>query len=241
MFGSSSRVSNQSTYCYLCGRGSRGGRREEGEELTPVVRSISPDSRRAVFKLSNQLYSAKLVDLPSIIESQKTLDGKQMFKAADISQVSSFPSTFPRLELTFISFRSLSDARRLEPHLGRVSGHRWRRRSREAQHRRLHLASWNHASVEACEEEEVQEEDQSKGSSFTLFFALFVEADLFPFMLQTIEIVEQEVERMLEQDQRADKVTYGSSRLSPSPSFFPFAFSRPDRLSSYFLSFRSPF
>lgn len=45
------------------------------------------DSRRAVFHIGNSLYSAKLVDLPAIIESQKTLDNKQMFKVADICQV----------------------------------------------------------------------------------------------------------------------------------------------------------
>lgn len=48
---------------------------------------IIPDSRRAVFHVGNSLYSAKLVDLPCILESQKTLDNKQMFKVADICQV----------------------------------------------------------------------------------------------------------------------------------------------------------
>ncbi|TDL21566.1 hypothetical protein BD410DRAFT_724172 [Rickenella mellea] len=45
------------------------------------------DSRRAVFHIGSSLYSAKLVDLPCIIESQKTLDNKQMFKVADIGQM----------------------------------------------------------------------------------------------------------------------------------------------------------
>lgn len=45
------------------------------------------DSRRAVFHIGNNTYSSKLVDLPCIIESQKTLDNKQMFKVADICQV----------------------------------------------------------------------------------------------------------------------------------------------------------
>ena len=48
---------------------------------------LIPDSRRAVFHVGNSLYSAKLVDLPCILESQKTLDNKQMFKVADICQV----------------------------------------------------------------------------------------------------------------------------------------------------------
>lgn len=52
-----------------------------------LFHSIISDSRRAVFHVGNSLYSAKLVDLPCILESQKTLDNKQMFKVADICQV----------------------------------------------------------------------------------------------------------------------------------------------------------
>ena len=37
--------------------------------------------------MGDSLYSAKLVDLPCVVESQKTLDNKQMFKVADICQV----------------------------------------------------------------------------------------------------------------------------------------------------------
>lgn len=46
------------------------------------------DSRRAVFNLGQTMYNAKLVDLPCIVESQKTHDNKHFFKTADISQVS---------------------------------------------------------------------------------------------------------------------------------------------------------
>ncbi|WFD34390.1 hypothetical protein MCUN1_001229 [Malassezia cuniculi] len=45
------------------------------------------DSRRAVFHVGTQLYAAKLVDMPTVSESYKTLDNKQMFKIADISQM----------------------------------------------------------------------------------------------------------------------------------------------------------
>ena len=45
------------------------------------------DSRRAVFHVGTQLYAAKLVDMPTVSESFKTLDNKQMFKIADISQM----------------------------------------------------------------------------------------------------------------------------------------------------------
>jgi len=46
------------------------------------------DPRRAVFHIGDSLHPAKLVDLPCILESQKTLDNKHMFKVADICQVS---------------------------------------------------------------------------------------------------------------------------------------------------------
>ncbi|KAJ3906416.1 TAFII55 protein conserved region-domain-containing protein [Lentinula edodes] len=45
------------------------------------------DSRRGVFHIGNNTYSSKLVDMPCIMESQKTLDNKQMFKVADICQM----------------------------------------------------------------------------------------------------------------------------------------------------------
>ena len=45
------------------------------------------DSRRAAFKYNGMTYASKLVDLPCIIESQKTHDNRHLFKIADISQV----------------------------------------------------------------------------------------------------------------------------------------------------------
>ncbi|KAG6814531.1 hypothetical protein H0H92_000057 [Tricholoma furcatifolium] len=56
-------------------------------EVTNDVWFKFKDSRRAAFHIGNSTYSAKLVDLPCIIESQKTLDNKQMFKVADICQM----------------------------------------------------------------------------------------------------------------------------------------------------------
>jgi transcription initiation factor TFIID subunit 7 len=46
------------------------------------------DARRAAFKIGGVTYASKLVDLPCIIESQKTFDNSHLFKVADISQVS---------------------------------------------------------------------------------------------------------------------------------------------------------
>ena len=45
------------------------------------------DSRRAAFKINGTTYASRLVDLPCIIESQKTLDNQHLFKVADISQM----------------------------------------------------------------------------------------------------------------------------------------------------------
>ncbi|KAF7793165.1 hypothetical protein EIP86_004274 [Pleurotus ostreatoroseus] len=82
---------------------------EDCEKLRKMVtsREISPDvwfkfkdSRRAVFHIGNNLYSAKLVDLPCIIESQKTLDNKQMFKVADICQMLVVENPIPSEEAT---------------------------------------------------------------------------------------------------------------------------------------------
>ncbi|KAI5793151.1 TAFII55 protein conserved region-domain-containing protein [Geopyxis carbonaria] len=45
------------------------------------------DQRRAVVNVRGHLYSACLVDLPCVIEANKTLDKKQIFKTADICQM----------------------------------------------------------------------------------------------------------------------------------------------------------
>ncbi|KAF5391420.1 hypothetical protein D9757_001959 [Collybiopsis confluens] len=56
-------------------------------EVPPDVWFKFKDPRRGIFHMGNNLYSSKLVDMPCIIESQKTLDNKQMFKVADICQM----------------------------------------------------------------------------------------------------------------------------------------------------------
>ncbi|EST10146.2 TAFII55 protein, conserved region [Kalmanozyma brasiliensis GHG001] len=45
------------------------------------------DSRRAIVHVGDSLFSAKLVDLPTITEAHKTLDNRQFFKVADIAQM----------------------------------------------------------------------------------------------------------------------------------------------------------
>ncbi|EJF65842.1 hypothetical protein DICSQDRAFT_132040 [Dichomitus squalens LYAD-421 SS1] len=59
----------------------------QAREVSDDVWFKFKDSRRAVFHIGNNTYQSKLVDLPCIVESQKTLDNKQMFKVADICQM----------------------------------------------------------------------------------------------------------------------------------------------------------
>lgn len=63
----------------------RGAIRQRG--AFPDVWFKFKDARRAVFHIGTQLYAAKLVDMPTVSESYKTLDNKQIFKIADISQM----------------------------------------------------------------------------------------------------------------------------------------------------------
>lgn len=75
---------------------------QAAEKLRDMVerRDVKPDevwfkfkdSRRAVVNVCETTYGAKLVDLPCIIESQKTFDNKHIFKTADICQVRSLTS-----------------------------------------------------------------------------------------------------------------------------------------------------
>lgn len=60
----------------------------ERREVPPDVWFKFKDSRRAVFHAGDTLYGAKLVDLPTLSESQKmTGSGGNLVKVADISQM----------------------------------------------------------------------------------------------------------------------------------------------------------
>ncbi|KAG0225505.1 TAFII55 protein conserved region-domain-containing protein [Mortierella sp. GBAus27b] len=56
-------------------------------EVDETVKLRFQDNRRGTFTFEGVEFSTKLVDLPTIIEAQKTLNGKQMYKIADISQM----------------------------------------------------------------------------------------------------------------------------------------------------------
>ncbi|KAI7848484.1 TAFII55 protein conserved region-domain-containing protein [Circinella umbellata] len=56
-------------------------------EIPEDVKLQMKDSRRGQFTIGGRKYDTTLVDLPTIIESQKTFDKKQFYKTADISQM----------------------------------------------------------------------------------------------------------------------------------------------------------
>ncbi|KAK3813572.1 MAG: TAFII55 protein conserved region-domain-containing protein [Linnemannia elongata] len=56
-------------------------------EVDESVKLKFTDARRGTFTFEGIDFPTKLVDLPTIIEAQKTLNGKQMYKIADISQM----------------------------------------------------------------------------------------------------------------------------------------------------------
>jgi transcription initiation factor TFIID subunit 7 len=55
--------------------------------LTNDVSFSFNDQRKGTFKCGSETYTTNLVDLPCITESLKTVDNKQFYKIADISQM----------------------------------------------------------------------------------------------------------------------------------------------------------
>ncbi|RIA84872.1 TAFII55 protein conserved region-domain-containing protein [Glomus cerebriforme] len=56
-------------------------------KFTDDIGIVFKDPRRAIFTFENQKYRARLVDLPCIIEAQKTFNKIQYYKVADICQM----------------------------------------------------------------------------------------------------------------------------------------------------------
>lgn len=108
------------------------------------------DSRRAVFHIGNTSYNAKLVDLPAIIESQKTLDNRQLFKVADICQMLLVEDAVPTGDGIGTTSNSNNDAKAfdvkdfiwphgLTPPLRQVRKRRFRKRvNRAVSHQCVH-------------------------------------------------------------------------------------------------------
>ncbi|KAF5365692.1 hypothetical protein D9758_003276 [Tetrapyrgos nigripes] len=136
------------------------------------------DSRRGVFHIGNNTYSSKLVDLPAIIESQKTLDNKQMFKVADICQVDSFD--FPSHPDTNITVQMLAVENRVENEDAILQGQK---------NFSIDDFIWPHGITPPLN---------------------YVRKRRFRKRInrRTIESVEQEVERLLDEDSLASEIKY---------------------------------
>ena len=144
------------------------------------------DSRRAVFHLGKKLYGAKLVDLPALVESQKlTGSGGAAVKVADISQMLLVEEEIKEeAEVTKDKAFNIEDF--IFPHgITPPLKHVRKRRFRKRVNKRVR-------------------------PSVVMISAL---SDL-RFLAQTIEVVESAVEKLLEDDARADDVKYGQSRFS---------------------------
>ncbi|KAI8322735.1 hypothetical protein GQ54DRAFT_245156, partial [Martensiomyces pterosporus] len=63
------------------------GRQVSERTISDNLEITFRDERNAVVKFNNKRYAAKLVDLPTITESYRTLDKKQLLKTADICQM----------------------------------------------------------------------------------------------------------------------------------------------------------
>ena len=62
--------------------------RSESDNLKDrLTIEIEPDIRHGTVRFDGWTLPATIVDLPTIVESYKTLDGKQLYKTADIGQM----------------------------------------------------------------------------------------------------------------------------------------------------------
>ncbi|CAB5375988.1 unnamed protein product [Rhizophagus irregularis] len=81
-------------------------------KFTDDIGIIFKDPRRAIFTFENQKYRAKLVDLPCIIEAQKTFNKIQYYKVADICQMLVVESQIQDDEQLFTENSKSSNERR---------------------------------------------------------------------------------------------------------------------------------
>lgn len=170
------------------------------------------DSRRGVFGFGKpdkpdkaQLYHAKFVDMPSIIESHKTQDaGRHMYKVADITQMLVVEGQIPPGQDPAFFDKEFNLDDFIWPHgLTPPMKHCRKRRYRKRANKRVRLLF------------------SSMGLIGTNVSA------------QTIEQVERVIEELLTKDGRAKKVTYGaltSSHLSIQIlTVWPYRIDRPER------------
>lgn len=67
--------------------------------------NLSTDGRNCTFKFQGEKLNGKLVDLPCIIESYKTLDKSNYYKSGDIGQMFLFPEEGENLDNAMENFK----------------------------------------------------------------------------------------------------------------------------------------
>ncbi|PIL23980.1 hypothetical protein GSI_13731 [Ganoderma sinense ZZ0214-1] len=163
----------------------------QGREVSDDVWFKFKDSRRAIFHIGDNTYQSKLVDLPCLIESQKTLDNKQMFKVADICQMLVVEDKIPD-EGSMTGRGTFNIDEFIWPHgITPPLKHARKRRFRKRVNRRVRVFPF-----------------LSLPPHPPTFLFLVKLCALTSFLRQTIETVEQEVERLLEADALASDVKY---------------------------------
>jgi len=61
------------------------------------VSLASRNQRAGTFYFNNEAFKMNLADLPTVVETHKTLDGKTFYKSADIGQVRILVNSFSTL------------------------------------------------------------------------------------------------------------------------------------------------
>ncbi|KAH0611096.1 uncharacterized protein H6S33_011523 [Morchella sextelata] len=135
----------------------------ERKELSPKsdIWFKFKDARRAVVCVRGNLYAGVLVDLPSIIESNKTLDKKAIFKTADICQMLLVGERIRSEEEVFslpVRPQDVTYPHGLTPPMQWVRKRRFRKR----------ISNRTIEAVEAEVDRLLRDDERAEASSFTL-------------------------------------------------------------------------
>lgn len=135
----------------------------ERKELSPKsdIWFKFKDARRAVVCVRGNLYAGVLVDLPNIIESNKTLDKKAIFKTADICQMLLVGERIRSEEEVFslpVRPQDVTYPHGLTPPMQWVRKRRFRKR----------ISNRTIEAVEAEVDRLLRDDDRAEASSFTL-------------------------------------------------------------------------
>ncbi|KAA8911087.1 TAFII55 protein conserved region-domain-containing protein [Sphaerosporella brunnea] len=119
------------------------------------------DQRKAVINIRGNLYAGQLVDLPCIVEANKTLDKKNIFKAADICQMLLIHQRIPHEEAIWDVQFSFSEQQ--FPH-GLTPPMQWARKRRF----RKRISNRTIEAVEAEVDRLLREDEMAESFSYCL-------------------------------------------------------------------------